>query len=612
MDKDQKKDLLRIVTAAILFLIALLLRKPEHYAFLFFLPAYFLAGYEVFLETGKSVIHCDLLDEDFLMTVASLGAFIIGEYPEAVAVLLLFEIGEWFEDLAVEKSRHNISRLTGLRPETARVIREGKAAITSPDDVRIGEIILIQPGERVPLDGIIIEGLCELDNSALTGESIPLSVSPGDAVSSGSVVLNKLIYIKTTKLLEDSTASRIIRLVEESENLKSKSEAFITKFARVYTPVVCIAALILAIVPSLFTGEWKTWAYRGLLFLVVSCPCALVVSVPLSFFAGIGGAAKRGVLIKGGQFIEVLSKANCIIFDKTGTLTDGKLTIKGIIPAANVLEFDLLALTASAEQYSSHPIAKCICASAPSLLPASDVSEIAGQGVSALVEGKHILAGNKKMAKANGQSIDMFAETDGTAVYTFADGSYMGKIIVGDLPKSNAAEAIRRLKSIGIEETGLLTGDTNAAGKHLAEVLGLSFCNAELMPQDKVFTLEKVMKAAPERVTLYVGDGINDAPVLARADAGIAMGALGSDAAIEAADIVLMDDDPLKLPLAISHARKTMLIVKQNICFSLIVKIIVLLLGAFGKTNMWLAVFADVGVTALAVLNAIRCFHITE
>lgn len=609
MEKEQKLSLTRIITAGLLFLTALIIKKPDTLAFYYFLPAYLLAGYKVLLETGESLIHGELLDEDFLMAAASIGAFIIGKYPEAVAVMLFFEIGEWFEDIAVEKSRRSITKLTGLRPDTANVLRNGQVLTVEPSEVAIGEMILVRPGDRIPLDGVVTDGCCELNVSALTGESLPVSAEPGDCVSSGSIVLNRLIQIEVTKTLDDSTASRIIKLVEEAENNKSKSESFTTRFARIYTPIVCSAALLVAILPSLFTGEWSTWIYRGLLFLVVSCPCALVISVPLSFFAGIGGASKRGILIKGGQFIEMLSKATCIVFDKTGTLTSGKLNIKAVYPSDGITVKELIRLAASAEQYSSHPIATCICSASDSVLPASNVSEIAGKGVSALIDGKQILAGNIMLAKSYGLSPNKIIHAGGTAVYIFSNGKYIGCIIVGDMPKSNAAESIKRLMEMGVTETALLTGDTIEAGEELSQLLGLSSFKAELMPQDKVSALENIMSRSCDRITLYVGDGINDAPVLARADAGIAMGALGSDAAIEAADIVLMDDDPMKLPLAVSIARRTMRIVKQNILFALLIKAIVLILGALGKTSMWLAVFADVGVTVLAILNAMRCLN---
>lgn len=612
MEKEQKNDLIRILTAGILFVVALIFSKRLRYDFLLYIPAYLLAGFEVLKETWESIASGELLDENFLMTVASVGAFLIGEYPEAVLVMLLFEIGEWFEDLAVDKSRHSIAELTDIRPDIAHVIRNGETVTVSPDLVEIRETIIVQPGERIPLDGIISEGQCEIDVSALTGESIPKSVNHGDLVSSGSIVMNAPICICVSKVYEDSTATRIIKLVEESENNKSKSETFTTRFARIYTPAVCVCALLLAIIPSLITGEWKIWVYRGLLFLVVSCPCALVVSVPLSFFAGIGGAARNGILIKGGQFLEILSKANCAVFDKTGTLTDGKLSVKAIHPENDISEDRLLILAASAEQYSLHPIAICIKGAAKSLLPAYEVSEIPGMGVSAIVEEKHIVAGNQKLASKNGFDIESSSDHEGSAVYVYSDGQYIGRIIVGDKPKPTSFEAIKRLKALGITETVLLTGDTTAAGKSLSSALDIKSFQAELLPEDKVSALEKTMHSSNKRYTMYTGDGINDAPVLARADVGIAMGALGSDAAVEASDVVLMDDDPLNLPLAVNIARKTMRIVKENIVFALSVKACILLLGAFGVASMGLAVFADVGVTAIAVLNAIRCLYISK
>lgn len=607
MEKEQKRDLIRILSALVLLIFAILVKKPGNLSFLFFLPAYFIAGYEVLFDSAKNILHGDFLDEDFLMSVASIGAFIIGEYPEAVAVMLFFEIGEWFEDLAVENSRRNITALTGLRPDSARVFRNGEYITVSPDEVEIGETVLMHPGERIPLDGIVEEGSCELDVSALTGEALPVSVIPGDVVSSGSIVEGSVIKIRVSKSVEDSTAARIIQLVEKAEEAKSGSELFTSRFARIYTPSVCAAALLLALIPAVITKDWHTWIYRGLLFLVVSCPCALVVSIPLSFFAGIGGAARRGILIKGGQYLEVLASANCAVFDKTGTLTDGKLAIREILPEKGITREELLSLTASAEQFSSHPIAACIRKSANIVYPAEDICERAGLGVSARVNGHRILSGNKKLAAENGLMIRN--DVSATAVYTFSDEKYIGCIVLGDSVKPNSAQAIRLLNGLGISDTILLTGDNKAAGERLAKELLLSRCESELLPENKVKSLEKIMSSSPGRITVYTGDGINDAPVLARADAGIAMGALGSDAAIEAADIVLMDDDPLKLPLAIRIARKTLRIVKENIFLALFIKLSVLICSVFGVINMWLAVFADVGVTVIAVMNAIRCLN---
>lgn len=605
MEKEQKLDLIRILSAAVLLIAALLIKKPDRLAFLYFIPAYLLAGYEVLFDSFRNVFKGDFLDEDFLMSAASIGAFLIGEYPEAVAVMLFFDIGEWFEDLAVEKSRKSITALTGLRPDIARVFRDGEYINVSPEDVSVGESIFCQPGDRIPLDGAVLEGYCELDVSALTGESLPVAAGPGDTVLAGSVVFGSVIKVVVTKTAKESTAARIIQLVEEAESAKSKSEAFTAHFARFYTPAVCAAALLLACIPSLITHDWRTWIYRGLLFLVVSCPCALVVSIPLSFFAGIGGAAKQGILVKGGQFLEMLASVNCAVFDKTGTLTKGSLSIKEVSPEHGFSREELLMFAASAEQYSTHPIAVCIRNSVPSILPAQNVSEHPGKGISALVDGRSVLVGNAKLAKENNLSVD--AVPSGTAVYAFSDGKYLGRIVLGDAIKENAAEAIDKLRELGIKDTALLTGDNKAAGESLAKELRLTQCASELLPQDKVNALEKIMRSSPDRVTVYTGDGINDAPVLARADVGIAMGALGSDAAIEAADIVLMTDDLLKLPLAIRIARKTMRIVRENIFLALFIKLFVLICSLFGSISMWLAVFADVGVTALAVLNAIRC-----
>lgn len=609
MNAEQRKDLIRILISGLLLILAMLLKKPDGFAIFFFLPAYFLAGYEVLLETAGNILHGEIFSESFLMIAASVGAFIIGEYPEAVAVILFFTLGEWFEDAAAENSRKSISSLTSLRPDTANVLRDEALISVSPKDVLIGETILVRAGERIPLDGTILEGNCELDVSALTGESVPVFAEAGSSVCAGSVVLNAAVKITVTHSYEDSAASRIIRLIEESQTHKSKSEQFTKRFAKIYTPAVCLGAVLLATVPACITGEWKTWIYRGLLFLVVSCPCALVISVPLSFFAGIGGAAKRGILVKGGQHLEALSKVNCACFDKTGTLTDGKLQILGITAENGYAKDELLLLTASAEQYSLHPIAKCIRGAVKAVLPVEDTVDYAGKGVLATVNGVKVLCGNKALASAFGFETQLLHAPEGTNVYTFCDGKYAGCMRLGDRPKPHSAEAILRLKSQGILNAYLLTGDTLNAAETLSDQLGLTSFRAELLPQDKVTVLEKIMREIPGRITMYVGDGINDAPALAMADVGIAMGALGSDVAVESADIVLMDDDPLKLSLAVSVARKTMRIVKQNIFFALFVKAAVLLLGAFGLTNMWLALFADVGVTVLAVLNAIRCMH---
>ena len=608
MTKKQKKNLIRILASGVLYAAALLLPKAEAWEWAFFIPAYILISYDVLWGAVKNLLDGRMLDERFLMSVATLGAWAVGDYPETVAVMLFYQVGELFQSLAVERSRKSIGTLMELRPDSARVFRNGDWEEVDPDEVEIGEKVLVRPGERVPLDGVVLEGDTLLDTMALTGEAMPRHAGVGDAVNSGVVNTSGVITLEVTKLFGDSTVARILELVENSADNKSKSEAFITRFARVYTPAVVVAAVLVAVIPSLITGDWNTWVYRGLSFLVVSCPCALVISVPLSFFGGIGGAAKQCILVKGSNYLEKLGDMHCVAFDKTGTLTTGKLYVHEVCPAPGVSQEELLKLAAAAEHHSSHPIAACIREAAGDYAPAEDVSEQAGYGVSALVAGKRVHVGGRRLMEQCGVEAPA-VEAAGTLSYVEADGKYMGYVRIGDAPKAHAKEAIQGLRRAGVSHTVLLTGDRKASGEALARELGIDEARCELLPGDKVTALESIMKERPGQVVGYVGDGINDAPVLARADVGVAMGALGADAAIEAADVVLMDDDPSKLPLAVAIARRTRRIVKENIVFALGVKLLVLALTAIGITNMWGAVFGDVGVAVIAILNALRCLR---
>ena len=608
---EEHHSLALIGVGAVLFVAGLLL--PEGlWRWAALIAAYVVAGGEVLLRAAKNILRGQVFDENFLMAVASLGAMLMGEATEAVAVMLFYQIGEWFQDRAVDKSRASIAQLMDIRPDHANhVLADGSVEVVPPQSLKAGDILLVKPGERIPLDGVILEGTSTLNTSALTGESIPRDVAEGDTVLSGCVNQTGVLRLRATGAYESSTVARILRLVEDSGERKASTERFITRFARWYTPAVCLAALLLALVPPLFVGEWTEWIKRALTFLVISCPCALVISVPLTFFGGVGGASRRGVLIKGANYLEQLAKTDIAVFDKTGTLTRGTFEVTAIHPN-QITEEELLELAALAESYSNHPISASLRAAWNRALDknrVSDVQEIAGRGIHALVDGRPVYAGNERlMADVHVESRPCHRQ--GTIVHVALDGAYMGHIVIADRVKEGSAEAIAELKALGVARTVMLTGDQSAVAQSVAKELGVDEVHAELLPGDKVEQVERLMKQKPEGAMLaFVGDGINDAPVLRRADLGIAMGGVGSDAAIEAADIVLMDDDPRKLPCAIRIARRTLRIANQNIIFALSVKAIILVMGAMGLANMWLAVFADVGVSFLAILNAMRAMR---
>ena len=610
-EEEEHHSLALIGVGAVLFVAGLLL--PEGlWRWAALIAAYVVAGGEVLLRAAKNILRGQVFDENFLMAVASLGAMLMGEATEAVAVMLFYQIGEWFQDRAVDKSRASIAQLMDIRPDHANhVLADGSVEVVPPQSLKAGDILLVKPGERIPLDGIILEGTSTLNTSALTGESIPRDVAEGDTVLSGCVNQTGVLRLRATGAYESSTVARILRLVEDSGERKASTERFITRFARWYTPAVCLAALLLALVPPLFVGEWTEWIKRALTFLVISCPCALVISVPLTFFGGVGGASRRGVLIKGANYLEQLAKTDIAVFDKTGTLTRGTFEVTAIHPN-QITEEELLELAALAESYSDHPISASLRTAWNRVLDknrVTDVQEIAGRGIHALVDGRPVYAGNERlMADVHVESRPCHRQ--GTIVHVALDGVYMGHIVIADRVKEGSAEAIAELKALGVARTVMLTGDQSAVAQSVAKELGVDEVHAELLPGDKVEQVERLMKQKPEGAMLaFVGDGINDAPVLRRADLGIAMGGVGSDAAIEAADIVLMDDDPRKLPCAIRIARRTLRIANQNIIFALSVKAIILVMGAMGLANMWLAVFADVGVSFLAILNAMRAMR---
>ena len=610
-EEEEHHSLALIGVGAVLFVAGLLL--PEGlWRWAALIAAYVVAGGEVLLRAAKNILRGQVFDENFLMAVASLGAMLMGEATEAVAVMLFYQIGEWFQDRAVDKSRASIAQLMDIRPDHANhVLADGSVEVVPPQSLKAGDILLVKPGERIPLDGVILEGTSTLNTSALTGESIPRDVAEGDTVLSGCVNQTGVLRLRATGAYESSTVARILRLVEDSGERKASTERFITRFARWYTPAVCLAALLLALVPPLFVGEWTEWIKRALTFLVISCPCALVISVPLTFFGGVGGASRRGVLIKGANYLEQLAKTDIAVFDKTGTLTRGTFEVTAIHPN-QITEEELLELAALAESYSDHPISASLRAAWNRALDknrVTDVQEIAGRGIHALVDGRSVYAGNERlMADVHVESRPCHRQ--GTIVHVALDGVYMGHIVIADRVKEGSAEAIAELKALGVARTVMLTGDQSAVAQSVAKELGVDEVHAELLPGDKVEQVERLMKQKPEGAMLaFVGDGINDAPVLRRADLGIAMGGVGSDAAIEAADIVLMDDDPRKLPCAIRIARRTLRIANQNIIFALSVKAIILIMGAMGLANMWLAVFADVGVSFLAILNAMRAMR---
>ncbi len=622
MTRKQKRVLIRIITSAVLLAAVIVLDKTleieKYIVAAMYLVPYFVIGYDILKKAVLGIFHGQIFDENFLMAVATVGAVGLGDFKEGVAVMLFYQIGELFQSIAVGKSRKSISALMDIRPDYANVEKDGKLVRVDPSEVEIGTVITVNPGEKVPIDGIIEEGSTTLNTSALTGESLPRGAKVGDEVISGSVNMTGVIRVKTTKSFGESTASKILDLVENSSMKKSRSENFITKFARYYTPIVCAGALILAAVPPIFNviagnpSEWQSWLTRAFTFLVISCPCALVISIPMSFFSGIGCASKNGILVKGSNYLEALSNTKYAVFDKTGTLTKGVFEVTGIYPEDGVSKDDLLRLAALAESASSHPISQSIRAAYGKEISqedASDIKEIAGHGVSATVGGSTVCAGNKKLMTLCGANITS-ERTDGTVVYVARDGKYIGCITISDVVKPDSKQAMTELKASGIK-TVMLTGDSKATAEKVAGNLGIDTVRSELLPADKVSEVEKLLAGKQKGETLaFVGDGINDAPVLSRADIGIAMGALGSDAAIEAADVVLMDDKPSKIALAMKISRKTLKIVKENIVFALAVKLICLVLGAIGKANMWIAIFADVGVMVIAVLNATRALKI--
>ncbi len=625
MNKKQKKVLIRIIISAVLLfavkLLTVYVEINSYIELLLYLIPYFVIGYDIIKKAVKGIFKGQVFDENFLMAVATVGAMALGEYLEGAAVMLFYQIGELFQSVAVGKSRKNISALMDIRPDYANVAIDGKIEKIDPDEVEIGTEIIVNPGEKVPIDGIIVYGSTTLDTVALTGESVPREAHIGDEIISGSVNLSGMIKIKTTKEFGDSTVSKILDLVENSSMKKSKSENFITKFAKYYTPAVCIGALALAIVPPVvrlltgFDAMWGEWIIRALTFLVISCPCALVISIPLSFFAGIGCASANGVLVKGSNYLEALSKARYVVFDKTGTLTKGVFEVTEIHPSDKFDNDSLIKYAAFAESASSHPISislKKYYGRDIDLSAVSDIEEIAGHGVSANVFGKKVLAGNIKLMNKEGIQVDKLYD-NGTIIYVAVDGAYAGSIVISDIIKDTSKSAIALLKKYGVKKTVMLTGDSDKTAQQVASNLGLDDVHSELLPADKVACVEELIsKKADKEKLVFVGDGINDAPVLSRADIGIAMGALGSDAAIEAADIVLMDDDPAKISLAYRISVNTLGIVKQNIVLALAVKAVCLILGAFGIANMWLAIFADVGVMVIAVLNAIRALKIKK
>lgn len=609
MTGKQKKILYRILISGILLTAAVLSGTQGWLRLSVFLVPYLLIGWDVLRRAAQNILNGQIFDENFLMTVATLGALGCGEYPEAAAVMLFYRIGELFESVAVGRARRSIADLMDIRPDVAHIERDGQLIPVDPEEVEIGEYIVVKPGERIPLDGKITEGFSALDTAALTGESSPRDVSAGDEVLSGCINLIGVLHIQVSKPYDQSTVAKILDLVENANTKKAQAEHFITKFARFYTPCVVFAALALAIFPSLADGQWSMWIHRALIFLVVSCPCALVISVPLTFFGGIGGASRCGILIKGGNYLEALAQTRVVVFDKTGTLTQGIFSVTHI-SSVHMEEHQLLELAALAEYQSNHPISRSIrfaYGKIPDLNRVKDVKESIGYGVRAEVDGKTVLAGSSRLLEEDGVLIPPQTET-GTAVHVAVNGRYAGCILLSDLPKPGTAQMIQELKALGIEQVIMLTGDTRQAAQQIAEQMDMDQVHAQLLPHQKVEEVEKLL--SPDRKLLFVGDGINDAPVLARADIGAAMGALGSDAAIEAADLVLMDDKLEKLPLAIRLARKTQYIVRENIIFALSIKFLVLILSALGHANMWMAVFADVGVSVIAILNAGRMLRI--
>ena len=615
-----KETVVKIALATVLLVAAVIIEKktdwPTWAYLLIYLIPYLIVGWETLTEAAEALVHGEALDENFLMAVATLGALAIGflpgaetQFPEAVFVMLFFQVGELFEGIAEGRSRKSIAHLMDIRPDTAHVERDGDVVTVAPETVVPGEIVVIQPGEKVPMDGVVLEGRSNLDTVALTGESVPRSIGPDEEVLSGCVNLSGVLRVRATKAFGESTASKILDLVENAAERKSKSESFITKFAKVYTPIVVGLAVLLAVVPSLVTGEWATWIYRALMFLVVSCPCALVISVPLTFFGGIGGASRKGILVKGANFLDTLSRVKTVVFDKTGTLTEGVFEVTAVHPEL-IDDKELLHLAAHVERHSTHPIAAALRNAYPDEhddCVITDVIETAGHGVIATVNGKRVAVGNEKLMALEG-ALSHPCELQGTIVHVSIDGVYAGHVIISDRVKADAAEAVAALHHAGVRRTVMLTGDEPVIAAAVAAAVGVDTYHAGLLPADKVAHVEALL--SPAGAVAFVGDGINDAPVLARADLGIAMGALGSDAAIEAADVVLMDDKPSKVAEAVRIARRTLRIARENMLFAIGIKVLVLLLAAFGLATLWMAVFADVGVTVLAVLNAMRALKV--
>lgn len=614
MTAKQKKVLMRIILSAVLLIASAILKPTGWIAPIIYLIPYSIIGWDILWKAVRNILNGQVFDENFLMALATIGAFLTGEYHEGVFVMLFYQVGELFQSYAVGKSRQSISELMNIRPDYANVERDGQLEEVDPEDVGIGDIIVVKAGERIPLDGTIIEGASSLDTRALTGESMPRSVEPGDEVISGCINNSGLLRIRVGKAFEESTVSRILDLVENSSMKKAKSEQFITRFARWYTPVVVISAALLAFIPPIFVGGWTEWIHRALIFLVVSCPCALVISVPLSFFGGIGGASRRGILVKGGNYLETLARSEIVVFDKTGTLTKGVFKVTAIHPE-EMSEKDLLEIAALAEAYSDHPISRSLKEAFGveiDLGRIGEVEELSGRGIRVAIDGRSVCAGNDKLMEEIGVPCKP-CHLPGTTVHISVDSVYVGHILISDEAKPDAAPAVAALKEQGVKRTVMLTGDAKKVGEGMARQLGLDEVHSELLPGDKVNEVERLLKETSANGKLaFVGDGINDAPVLSRADVGIAMGAMGSDAAIEAADIVLMDDQPAKIALAIRIARKTLRIVRQNIVFALGVKGLVLILAAFGTATMWEAVFADVGVSVIAILNAMRALKTTH
>ena len=627
MNRRQKKMLARIIVSAALLIALNFIPVEGWLRFVCYMVPYLVIGYDILIKAGKGIAHRQITDENFLMAVATIGAIALalyegsGDYTEAIAVMLFYQVGEWFQSYAVGKSRRNISELMDIRPDYANIEAGGKLERVDPDEVEVGTTIVVQPGEKVPIDGVIVEGESTLNTAALTGESLPRDAKTGDEIISGCINMTGLLKIRTTKEFGESTVSKILDLVENASSRKSRSEAFISRFARVYTPAVCGSALLLAVIPPLvrilgmgLAGDWETWIYRALSFLVASCPCALVISIPLSFFAGIGGASKEGVLVKGSNYLETLSQTKIVVFDKTGTLTKGVFEVNGIHHSPYD-DAELVEYAALAESASSHPISKSLQAAYGREIDRSrvtDIKELSGKGVIATVDGHNVAAGNDKLMDSLGVNY-IECHSVGTIIHMAIDGNYAGHIVISDVEKPDAREAVSELKKCGVRETVMLTGDSKKVAESVARDLGIDKVYSELLPADKVEKVEELIAGKEPKAKLaFVGDGINDAPVLSRADIGIAMGAMGSDAAIEAADVVLMDDDPMKICKAIKISRKCLRIVYQNIVFAIGIKLACLVLVAFGAANMWLAIFADVGVMILAVLNAIRALFTSK